>query len=178
MKPSITFKSRLSFLLTMLLLAVGLAGPQQPAYADDRPVSGSETLLEFEDAQTKDRYYSLLAQLRCLVCQNQSLAESDAGLAQDLRRKIHEMLQEGAGDEQIIDFMVARYGDFVLYNPPLKASTVLLWFGPFILAGFGILWLVVYLVRRNEQKAESLLSEARRRRAAELLNKSRNNHQD
>ncbi|HEX7028164.1 MAG TPA: cytochrome c-type biogenesis protein [Gammaproteobacteria bacterium] len=156
--------------ILMLLLALNLA---QPVYADAQPRSGSETLLEFEDAQTKDRYYSLLEQLRCLVCQNQSLADSDAGLAQDLRRKVHEMLQEGAGDREIIDFMVARYGDFVLYNPPLKTSTVLLWFGPFILAGLGILGLVIYLLRRNEQKAESLLSEERRRRAAELLNKSK-----
>lgn len=158
----------------MLLLAVTLAGIAQRAYAEPQPRSGSETLLEFEDPQTKDRYYSLLEQLRCLVCQNQSLADSDAGLAQDLRSKVYEMLQQGADDREIVDFMVARYGDFVLYNPPLKTSTVLLWFGPFILAGFGILGLVIYMIRRNEQKTESLLSEERRRRAAELLNKSPN----
>lgn len=155
-----------------LLLALHLPGP---VYAEPQPGNTSETLLEFQDPQTKDRYYSLLGQLRCLVCQNQSLADSHAELAQDLRQKVYEMLQQGAGDKQIIDFMVERYGDFVLYNPPLKASTVFLWFGPFILAGFGILGLVVYLIRRNEQKVNDALSETRRRRAVELLNKSGNN---
>ena len=158
-----------------LLLAINLSCLNQLVYADPQPRNTSETLLEFKDAQTKDRYHVLLGQLRCLVCQNQSLADSDAGLAQDLRQKVYEMLQQGASNKEIIAFMVERYGDFVLYNPPLKTSTVLLWFGPFILAGLGILALVIYLIRRNEQKVNTALSAERRRRAVELLSKSRNN---
>lgn len=175
MKTTASASHRRFFLLTALLLAVLLPAPHQSAYADPEPGNTSEALLDFQDTQTKDRYYALLDQLRCLVCQNQSLADSHAELAQDLRQKIHEMLQQGASDKQIIDFMVERYGDFVLYNPPLKASTVFLWFGPFVLAGFGIFGLMVYLIRRNERKANVALSEARRRRAAELLSKSGNN---
>lgn len=163
------------FLPTGLLLAVLLPALNRAAYADPEPGNTSEALVEFQNPQIKERYYALLGQLRCLVCQNQSLADSHAELAQDLRQKVYGMLQQGATDKQIINFMVERYGDFVLYNPPLKTSTILLWFGPFILAGFGILGLVVYLIRRNEQKTNDALSEARRRRAAELLSKSGNN---
>lgn len=175
MKLVTVFGSYHRFILPLgLLLAINLSAPNQPVYADPQPRNSSETLLEFEDPETKSRYYALLEQLRCLVCQNQSLADSDAGLAQDLRQKVYQMLQQGSSDKQIVDFMVERYGDFVLYNPPLNTSTIFLWFGPFILAGFGILALVIYLIRRNEQKATSALSEVRRRRAAELLNKSSN----
>lgn len=175
MKSSVSASCYRFLLLTGWLLAVLLPALNQVAYADPEPGNTSEVLVEFQDPQTKDRYYALLAQLRCLVCQNQSLADSHAELAQDLRQKVYEMLQQGASDKQIVNFMVERYGDFVLYNPPLKTSTILLWFGPFILAGFGILGLVVYLIRRNEQKVNDALSEARRRRAAELLSKSGNN---
>lgn len=129
----------------------------------------AQELVEFDDPRLKQRYENLLEQLRCMVCQNQSLSDSDADLAEDLRVEVRRMLREGRSDEEIVAFMVERYGDFVLYNPPLKTSTVLLWFAPFILAGVGIVALVWYLIQRNEKKADARIAEARRRRAAAIL---------
>jgi len=88
------------------------------------------------------RVAAIAAELRCLVCQNQSIAESNADLAVDLRRQIREQLKEGRSERDVLDFMVQRYGDFVLYRPPVKASTWLLWFGPFglLLAGLALLF--------------------------------------
>src|SRR5205814_6498813 len=91
----------------------------------------------------------LAAELRCLVCQNQTLADSNAELAQDLRNTIREQLKRGASEREVLDFMVARYGDFVLYRPPLKAGTLLLWFGPFLLLGIGAFVLVRRLRSRT-----------------------------
>ncbi|HEV7477061.1 MAG TPA: cytochrome c-type biogenesis protein, partial [Burkholderiales bacterium] len=91
-------------------------------------------------SETKDldrRVAELSAELRCLVCQNQSIADSNADLAVDLRRQIREQLGSGKSERDVVDFMVQRYGDFVLYRPPLKASTVLLWAGPFLFLGLG-----------------------------------------
>ena len=99
---------------------------------------------EFDSAQTEADYYKLINELRCLVCQNQNLSGSNAELAQDLRRQTYEMLTRGDSPEQVIEFMVARYGDFVLYRPQFKASTYLLWLGPFLL-----LVIVLYLVIRK-----------------------------
>jgi cytochrome c-type biogenesis protein CcmH len=100
------------------------------------------------------------------VCQNQTIADSNAPLAQDLRNQIREQLQDGKSEREVIDFMVARYGDFVLYRPPFKAATVALWTGPFVLLLLGA-WL---LVRRVRKKAPPPgLTEAERRRAAQLL---------
>jgi len=109
----------------------------------------------------------LAAELRCLVCQNQSLADSNAELAVDLRRQIREQLGRGASERDVLDYMVQRYGDFILYRPPLKASTVLLWCGPFLLLGLGIFFLVRRIVSANRQAPP--LSEAERARAATLL---------
>lgn len=148
------------------------------AHADAQPREVGAALLEFEDEATKKRYYALLEELRCLVCQNQSLADSDAGLAQDLRRQVYNMVQGGASNREITDYMVGRYGDFVLYNPPLKATTVLLWFGPFILAGIGLVMLVLFLINRGEKKADILPDETRRNRAAALLAKAEDNSND
>src|SRR3981189_1123550 len=100
-----------------------------------------------DDAALDKRVIDLAAELRCLVCQNQSLAESNAGLAVDLRNQIREQLARGASEREVVDFMVARYGDFVLYRPPLKASTVLLWAGPFLFLGLGTFILVRRLLR-------------------------------
>jgi cytochrome c-type biogenesis protein CcmH len=100
--------------------------------------------LEFDDAAQRARYQALLHELRCTVCQNESLAESKAELARDMRLRIHQMLREGASDAEIKDFLVSRYGDFVLYRPPFQRNTWILWIGPgaILLAGgiaFGLL---------------------------------------
>jgi cytochrome c-type biogenesis protein CcmH len=107
------------------------------------------------------------SELRCLVCQNQTLADSNAELAVDLRASIREQLGRGASEREVVDFMVARYGDFVLYRPPLKASTVLLWAGPFLFLGLGIFILLRRLLRKRPQ--EQPLSDEDRARAAQLL---------
>ena len=92
---------------------------------------------------------AIAAELRCLVCQNQTIADSNAALAVDLRNQVRDMLRQGQGREQIVGYMTARYGDFVLYRPPLKDSTALLWFGPAVLLLGGLLGLVLVLRRRN-----------------------------
>ena len=121
-------------------------------------------------AQSPDlekRTAALADELRCLVCQNQTLADSNAPLAIDLRNQIREQLAKGASEREVREFMVARYGDFVLYKPPLKASTVALWVGPFVFLALGLFILLRRLAaRRAPQPA---LSEAERARAAKLL---------
>jgi cytochrome c-type biogenesis protein CcmH len=113
------------------------------------------------------RVAALADELRCLVCQNQTLAESNAPLAVDLRDQIREQLAKGASEGEVRDFMVARYGDFVLYKPPFKASTAALWLGPFVLLALG-LW-VLRRVATRRRVAAPPLSEAERSRAAKLL---------
>jgi len=113
------------------------------------------------------RVAAIAAELRCLVCQNQSIAESNADLAVDLRRQIREQLKEGRSERDVLDFMVQRYGDFVLYRPPLKASTLLLWGGPFLLLVLGIFLLARKI--RSVRRPAPQLSEAERARAAALL---------
>ena len=120
-----------------------------------------------DDAALDKRVMDLAAELRCLVCQNQSLAESNAGLAVDLRNQIREQLARGASEREVVDFMVARYGDFVLYRPPLKASTFFLWFGPFVLLIAGIYVLIRRIRRQRTMNGQ--LSEADRLRAEQLL---------
>jgi cytochrome c-type biogenesis protein CcmH len=97
------------------------------------PAQAAIEAYQFDSPQMEADYNKLVAELRCLVCQNQNLAESDADLAQDLRRETYEMLQQGKTPQQVSEFMVARYGDFVLYRPQFKSSTYLLWLGPFLL---------------------------------------------
>jgi len=113
------------------------------------------------------RTAALADELRCLVCQNQTLAESNAPLAVDLRKEMREQLAQGASEREVREFMVARYGDFVLYKPPFKASTAALWLGPFALLLAGIV-LLVRRVRRPREP-EPALSAAERERAAKLL---------
>ena len=113
-------------------------------------------------------------QLRCLVCQNESLSGSHAELANDLRREIRTLIKDGKSDGEIMDFMVSRYGDFVRYRPPLKATTLLLWFGPALLflGGFGALF--VFLRRRSQVVAETpSLTEADRQQAEQLLERDK-----
>ena len=120
-----------------------------------------------QSPELEKRVSALAHELRCLVCQNQTLADSNAPLAVDLRNQIREQLKGGASDRDVIDFMVARYGDFVLYRPPFKASTVALWGGPFVLLLLGILILARRLAARRAPPAP--LSPAERERAAKLL---------
>ena len=120
-----------------------------------------------QDPALERRVTNLAHELRCLVCQNQTIADSNAPLAVDLRNQIREQLAAGKSERDVVDFMVARYGDFVLYRPPLKASTVLLWVGPFafLIAGF---YLLISFLRRR-QVPEPQLSDTERARAAKLL---------
>lgn len=104
--------------------------------------------LPFKDRAEEVRFQNLTRQLRCLVCQNQNLADSDADLAGDLRKQVFEMMQAGKSDEEIKQFLVARYNDFVLYDPPLKPGTYLLWFAPFVLVAAGAFALLRILRRR------------------------------
>ena len=125
-------------LLLMLMLVLWVA-----------PLQAAIEAYEFESAQMEADYKKLIDELRCLVCQNQNLAESDADLAQDLRRETYEMLQQGKSTQEVTDFMVTRYGDFVLYRPQFKSTTYLLWLGPFLL-----MLLVLYLLVRRLRNAQ------------------------
>jgi len=120
-----------------------------------------------QDPALDKRVTGLAHELRCLVCQNQTLAESNAPLAVDLRNQIREQLAQGASERDVIDFMVARYGDFVLYRPPLKATTLALWIGPFVLLLGGALLLWRRIVRRRVPEPQ--LSDAQHARATKLL---------
>ena len=125
-----------------------------------------------EDPELEKRVMALAEDLRCLVCQNESLAGSHAGLAVDLRDQIRQQMRAGKTDREIISFMTERYGDFVLFRPPVKLTTYLLWFGPFALLGAGVVVQYLYLKRRREkqqQVREEPLSEAERKRVEALL---------
>ena len=122
-----------------------------------------------DDPVTEKRMVAISAELRCLVCQNESLAGSRADLAMDLKREIRTLIQAGKSDTEIMDFMVSRYGDFVRYRPPLKGTTLLLWFGPALLLGIGIGGLFVFLRRRARAIEDVPLSDAEQRRADKLL---------
>ncbi|TCT18133.1 cytochrome c-type biogenesis protein [Thiobaca trueperi] len=130
----------------------------------------------FEDPARAAEFRDLIGGLRCLVCQNESLAGSQAGVAQDLRKEVYRMMQEGKSRQDVVDFLVARYGDFVLYEPPLKPSTVILWFGPFLFVGIGG-WLLFRTLQRKKAEPEQDLSEAERTRLQQLLART-GDHQD
>ena len=119
------------------------------------------------EANLDRRVMNLAHELRCLVCQNETLADSQAPLAADLRNQIREQLAAGKSEQDVIDFLVARYGDFVLYRPPLKGNTLLLWAGPFLFLAFGAFFLARILRRRRVPEPQ--LSDAERSRAAKLL---------
>lgn len=124
---------------------------------------------EFNDnIEQEETYKGLVQELRCLVCQNNNLADSNADLAQDLRKETYDLVIQGKSRDDVVDYMVARYGDFVVYNPPLKSSTFFLWFGPFILLVL-VLWLLIKRYKKptladqatssNASKAKQLLDE-------------------
>ena len=102
-----------------------------------------------DDPVLEARMLRITGELRCLVCQNQTIADSHADLAVDLRRQVREMLSQGQTDQQVVDYMTARYGDFVLYRPPFKSTTALLWIGPGLMAVLGLLALVLILRHRS-----------------------------
>ncbi len=116
---------------------------------------------------------ALSAELRCLVCQNQTIADSNADLAADLRNQVREKVRQGQSDAEIMEFMVARYGDFVLYRPPLKATTLLLWLGPLLLLAAGLAILFLRL-RRPRHDGEAELTASQRDRARALLSGEEN----
>ena len=147
------------FLLCCSLLFAGMATAREAA-----PIAA--------DVAIEKRMVAISEELRCLVCQNESLSGSHAELAQDLRREIRKMIGEGKTDQEILDFKVARYGDFVRYRPPMKPTTWLLWGGPFVLLAGGIAALIAFLRRRVKEEAAPVLSEEERRRAAALLDQS------
>jgi cytochrome c-type biogenesis protein CcmH len=107
-----------------------------------------------EDPELEKRVMALAEELRCLVCQNQTLADSHAALAIDLKNRIRELLREGKTEREVLDFMVQRYGDFVLYRPPLRATTALLWAGPFILLVLGVTGWIVWMRKSKTPEAE------------------------
>ncbi|WIM05158.1 MAG: cytochrome c-type biogenesis protein CcmH [Candidatus Nitricoxidivorans perseverans] len=126
-----------------------------------------------EDEAIEKRLTAIAEELRCLVCQNESLAGSRADLAQDLRREVRTLMKEGKTDAEVKDFLVSRYGDFVLYRPPVKPTTWLLWAGPFLLLAAGIATLIAYLRRRASRVTGVALSEEEAKRAEALLGDGR-----
>ena len=138
--------------------------------------SYSEEIASPPNAAVEQRLVKLSEELRCLVCQNQSLADSNAGLAVDLRREIRVMISEGKQDKEIVDFLVQRYGDFVLYRPPVKSTTALLWFGPFVLLVIGAIALYLQLKRRRKEIVDTPLTKEERARVNAVLNAKAGDH--
>ena len=128
----------------------------------------AEVMLEFDSPEQETRFEELLEELRCMVCQNQTLADSNARLARDLRKRTYNMVRSGKSNNEIIEHMVERFGDFVLYRPPLKKTTVLLWFGPviFLLIAVSTFWIYSHRTRR---KPISDLSPVEREKVQRLL---------
>lgn len=127
---------------------------------------------EFASEAERERYRTLVEELRCPKCQNQNIADSDAPIAMDLRAQIFRMLEEGKSNEQIIEFLVSRYGDFVLYKPPVTGRTLLLWYGPaaLLIGGFAMLGVIVLRRRGKQSVAPNGLSADEQQRLAALLN--------
>ena len=148
---------KISLLMILCVLSFG-----SPFAKDATPLA--------DDPLTEQRLISISEEMRCLVCQNESLAGSRSDLANDLRREIRTLIKEGKSDDQIRSFMVERYGDFVLYRPPVKPITWLLWIGPFIILLIGIAVLFTYLRRRNNAVTTLTLSDDDNKRIDALLN--------
>jgi cytochrome c-type biogenesis protein CcmH len=146
----------LAMLLVSLVASFAVAQVPRP-----RPV--------IDDPALEQRLHNLSQDLRCLVCQNETLADSRADLANDLRDEIREQMKAGKSDKEIIDFLTARYGQFILYKPQVTPTTYLLWFGPFVLLLAGLAVLFHYIKRRRDLIPEKPLTSDERRRAEELL---------
>ncbi|WP_333844976.1 cytochrome c-type biogenesis protein [Limnohabitans sp.] len=131
--------------------------------------NGREAVPMAQDPKLEARLDELSHELRCMVCQNESLASSRAELADDLRTEVRELLRSGKSDQEVKDFLVSRYGDFVLYNPEVKPLTWVLWFGPFVLLLMAVIFLGMYLRQRRDLAAPEAMSEQERERAKQLL---------
>jgi cytochrome c-type biogenesis protein CcmH len=153
----ITKQLRFAIFGLTLITAAGLA-----VIAKEAQPSAADPVLE-------ERVMKLSRELRCLVCQNETLADSRADLADDLRNQIREQMKAGKSDKEIINYLTTRYGKFILYNPPVDPTTYLLWFGPFVLLLAGLVLLFRYVKQRSGLIAESPLSVDERRRAEALL---------
>jgi len=149
------FIAALALLMPMTAMAQPTAPPSEP--------------MTFETEAEEQRYQRLIRELRCTVCQNQNLIESNAPLANDLRRQIALMINDGSETDEIIDYMVARYGDFVLFRPPMKATTYLLWFGPVAMLLIGLAALGTILWRRRTQVVSEPLSTDEEERLRRIL---------
>jgi cytochrome c-type biogenesis protein CcmH len=148
----------------VFFIATMLATPALSVYARDAQPVAADPALE-------KRVQDLTEQLRCLVCQNQTIADSHADLAIDLKNQVREKMAQGMSDKDILEYMVDRYGDFVLYRPPVKSTTWLLWFGPFL---FLIIGLIALMMKVKKRAPDATLSEAEKQRAAALLNDAAN----
>jgi cytochrome c-type biogenesis protein CcmH len=129
---------------------------------------------DFENETQRERYRQFIEDMRCPKCQNQNLAGSDAPIAKDLRHELHRLLIEGKSDQEIVDYMVARYGEFVLYKPPFDEKTAILWLAPLGFLGIGAFVLVVVIRRRNALNSADVqaLTPAEQQRVTSLLNES------
>jgi len=126
---------------------------------------------EFQDEVTKIRFQALSKELRCPKCQNQNLADSNSPIAADLRRELYELLQQGKADSEIVNFMVDRYGEFVLYRPRVSQLTYVLWFGPVVLILLGIIVVIVVVRRKPVDKKNLVLSTEQQDKLKDFLNK-------
>jgi cytochrome c-type biogenesis protein CcmH len=139
------------------------------------PLSAVVEYHPFADPEKEQIYQTLISELRCLVCQNQTIADSNADLAVDLKNQVRKQLSEGRSKEEILTYMTDRYGDFVLYKPPFNAATIMLWVGPFLLMVFGLF----FLVRQIKQRRQDLLGESFTaqdiQRARQLLERNTDN---
>jgi cytochrome c-type biogenesis protein CcmH len=149
------------FVLTLLVTQVGYA-------IDDHQLA---------DPEQQKTYELINSELRCLVCQNQTIADSNAELAADLRRQVFEMLQQGKSKDEIIQFMTDRYGDFVLYNPPLKTKTALLWLGPIAFLITGLI-MIFWFIRRKKQAAIVIFDKGKQEKMRHLLEDTENSVED
>ncbi len=122
---------------------------------------------DFQSLEQEQSYQTLISELRCLVCQNQTIADSNADLAKDLRRQVYEMLQQGQSQQQIADFMTERYGDFVLYNPNFNLKTGLLWLGPALFLLIGLIAVLLFALKKTN--SESGLTDEQKTQLAKIL---------
>ncbi|MGB5398033.1 MAG: cytochrome c-type biogenesis protein [Gammaproteobacteria bacterium] len=143
------------FTAVLLLLAINAAAEPMVTFTFDSP-------------EQEASFHKLSNELRCLVCQNQSIADSNAGLAMDLRTEMYEMLRAGKTEDEIVEFMVDRYGDYVMYRPPFKVQTVLLWLGPMIVFFIGVYYALAYIRGQKKSKDAEQMSEEEIRRLKEL----------
>lgn len=150
--------------LVLLMLCLALMMPTISWPKEAIPIA--------EDPEVEARMLELTENLRCLVCQNETIAGSRADFSNDIRREIREQIKANKSDQEILDFMVERYGDFVLYDPPVKPTTLFLWFGPLAIFVIGMIALILYLRRRRVQIEDVSLSSTQREQAEALLNEN------